>query len=258
MKLVIDPGHTGQSDPGAVAGGLREADVVLDVALRLRELLAGTPGFEVRLTRERNADPVQPWSQAADLAQRARTANAWGADAYLSIHVNAAENLQAHGVETYHHPEASETSRRLAQTVHRHLVPLFRADRGVRQADFAVLRLTRCPAVLVELGFVTNSEDRRQLADPAFRQRLAEALAAGLREGLGLPAPAPAGSGVAPAPILERPVTVAVGDRQVAGYVGSDGRTWVPVREIAEALGAQVEWRDGSVSIAVATKSKRR
>lgn len=249
MRLVIDPGHTGQTDPGAVAGGLREADAVLDVALRLREALAGIPGLEIRMTRERNVDPVQPWSQAADLAQRARTANAWGADAYLSIHVNAAGNPQAHGVETYHHPEASEASRRLAQAIHGHLVPLFRADRGVRQKDLAVLRLTRCPAVLVELGFITNPEDRKALADPAFRQRLAEALAAGLREGLHLPAPAPAGSGAVPAPALQRPVVVQVGDRRVPGYLGSDGRTWVPVRDVAEALGVRAEWREGVVEV---------
>lgn len=104
-------------------------------------------------------------------------------------------------------------------------MPLFRADRGVKQTDFAVLRLTRCPAVLVELGLITNAEDRRCLADPAFRRWLGEARAAGLREGLGLPAPVPVGSQAAPAPALNRPGAVQVGDKRIPGYLGSDGRT---------------------------------
>src|SRR5690606_40684222 len=68
---VFDPGHTGVTDPGAVAGGLREADVTLDVALKLRDLLAGVPGLEVRLTRDRHVDLATPYTQSADL--RART-----------------------------------------------------------------------------------------------------------------------------------------------------------------------------------------
>src|SRR5690606_5978285 len=64
--------------------------------------------------------------------------------------------------------------------------PLFRADRGVKTANFAVLRETKCPAVLVELGFITNDEDRKLLVDPSFRDRLADALAAGVKEALGI------------------------------------------------------------------------
>lgn len=186
MKLMLDPGHTGVTDPGAVAGGLREADVTLDVALKLRDLLAGTPGLEVRLTRDRHVDLATPYTQSADLRARTNMANQWKADFFLSIHVNAASNPEAHGVETYHHPQASERARRLAEVLHRHLVPLFAADRGVRQANFHVLRETRMPAVLVELGFITNPDDRARLALPSFRSQLAEALAAGLVDGLGL------------------------------------------------------------------------
>lgn len=248
FRLMIDPGHTGQSDPGAVAGGVREADVVLDVALRLRDELAGTPGLEIRLTRESAADPVKPWSQAADLSWRARMANVWGANAYVSLHLNAAQNTEAHGVETYHHPDASPAARRAAQVIQRHLAPLFRRDRGVKAANYAVLRETRCPAVLVEMGFVTNPDDRKQLSNPSFRQKLAEALAAGIREAFNLPAPVRTSSAT-PAPTLQRPVEVVVGNKKVVGYLASDSRTWVPVREIAETLGYGVEWKDGVVTL---------
>lgn len=245
-RIVIDPGHTGVTDPGAVAGGLREADITLDVALKLRDLLAGTPGLELRLTRDRHQDLTQPYSQATDLRARTDMANTWGADFYLSIHVNAATNPTAHGVETYIHHNASAESRRIAPIIHRHLVPLFAADRGVKQANFHVLRETRMPAVLVELGFITNDEDRARLVLPSFRAQLADALAAGLREALQLPQPEPVD---APAPVMQRPVTVMVGEQQLRGYLGSDGRTWAPVRDVAEALGAPVTWDDGKVVI---------
>ena len=186
MKLMLDPGHTGVTDPGAVAGGLREADVTLDVALKLRDLLAGAPGLEVRLTRDRHVDLATPYTQSADLRARTNMANKWPADFYLSIHVNAAANQEAQGVETYIHHNASAESRRIAPIIHRHLVPLFAANRGVKQANFHVLRETRMPAVLVELGFITNEADRKWLADEGYRRRLAEALAAGLVDGLGL------------------------------------------------------------------------
>lgn len=176
MRIVEDLGHTGVSDPGAVAPGIREADVNLDVGLRLFQKLKAVNGLEVRLTRDKHVDLAKPFSQAADLKIRTDMANAWQADLFLSIHCNAAANENAHGYETFIHVNASAESRRVGQIIHKHMAPLFRADRGLKTADFHVLRETRMPAVLVEMGFVTNAEDRAMLLDPDFRERLSESL----------------------------------------------------------------------------------
>src|SRR5690606_33324558 len=93
MNLMLDPGHGGH-DPGAVAHGLREKDLTLDIAQRIRHMLeAEYEGVEVRLTRESDTD--------VSLSQRARMANQWGADFFLSIHVNAGGGT---GWESYRFP----------------------------------------------------------------------------------------------------------------------------------------------------------
>ncbi len=183
---MIDPGHTGQTDPGVVAGGLHEADTVLDIALRLRERMAAVPGLQLRLTRELSRDLARPYSQRADLRVRTGLANAWPADFFLSLHVNGARRTGANGIETFTHIAGSAESRRVAAVVHEHLVPLWRTDRGLKRADFFVLRETTMPAVLVELGFLTNNEDRELLSDPAFRNRIVGALKHGLVEAFDL------------------------------------------------------------------------
>src|SRR5690606_26626632 len=143
------------------SGPLSEADLVLDVSLHLRDLLAVVPGLEVRLTRDAPRDLAPaPWKQANDLRVRTDMANAWPADYYLSIHINGHHTESAHGYETFIHEAASAESERVAKVIHRHLVPFFRADRGLKRANFHVLREIRMPAVLVELGFLSNSRDR--------------------------------------------------------------------------------------------------
>lgn len=201
MRVMIDPGHTGVSDPGAVSINIREADVTLDVALRLKGKLAGIPGLQLRLTREQNRDLATPYTQAADLTVRTNMANAWPADLFLSLHCNAAATDQAHGYETFVHNNASAESRRVAQIIHGHLAKLFRADRGLKTANFHVLRETRMPAVLVEMGFVTNRQDREQLQRPQFRQELADAIYVALLEAypdLRPPATPPPAAGLTP------------------------------------------------------------
>lgn len=207
MRVMIDPGHTGESDPGAVSGNVREADINLDVALRLTDKLAGIKGLQVRLTRDRHGDLAKPFSQGSDLAARSKMANAWPADLFLSIHCNAAASTEAHGYETYVHNNANAESRRVGRIIHERMAPLFRADRGLKTADFHVLRETQMPAVLVEMGFVTNADDREELRRSPFRQQLADALYAAIVEAYpdlraGNPALPPAGL----TPIMGAPV----------------------------------------------------
>lgn len=192
VRLLIDPGHTGVSDPGVVAAGVREADIVLDVALAMQGKLRGVAGLEVRLTREGSKDLAQPYTQKSDLQARVDMANAWPADFFLSLHVNAAREPRARGLETYTHPLASSEARRLAAVIHHYALPLVTPDRGLKQADFYVLRQTKMPSCLVELGFITNEAERALLSDPSFRLRVAESLARGVVAAFDLsPAPFP-------------------------------------------------------------------
>jgi N-acetylmuramoyl-L-alanine amidase len=169
MKIFIDPGHSGPREPGACAGDVSEAAVVLTiarlVAARLRER-----GHTVRLSRDGDIEDD-------GLAWRAELANAWGADIFLSIHANSAADPAAHGTEVWHYP-GSRPGRRLARRIQRAIVRrLGTADRGVKPATFTVLAATACPAVLIETAFLSNPVDRTLLADPARQADFAAAIA---------------------------------------------------------------------------------
>ena len=211
-RIVIDAGHGGK-DPGTSAGSLREKDVALDIARRLRDDLQGR-GFEVIMTRDK--DVFIP------LEQRAFIANSRAADLFVSIHVNAARNRNARGLETFYLNLATsddaaevaarenastgkvrfsdvpkllkqimnhtyvEESRELATTTQaaiarsilgREKHPL---NRGVKTAGFHVLLGAQMPAVLVEVGFVSNREEARQLRSSSHRTKLASAVADGI------------------------------------------------------------------------------
>jgi N-acetylmuramoyl-L-alanine amidase len=171
--VVIDPGHGGP-DPGAVGiGGLRETDVVLDVSLQVAQLLQAK-GVKVLLTRTSEVD--------VDLPPRVALANNNRADLFLSIHANALsmERPDVNGIETFFFE--SSRSRALAQAVQEQMLSISPGspDRGARAGRFFVIRRTVMPSALAEMGFVTGSLDSPRLADPAFRQRMALAIANGL------------------------------------------------------------------------------
>jgi len=172
MRICLDPGHSGPYEPGACAGGVSEADINLAMARLLGQELTAA-GHAVILTR---SGPI-----ASDgLKFRAELANQWEADVFLSLHCNAAATVAAKGVETFCFP-GSQMGRQLAGHIQQALSEAgYTLDRGVKEANFAVLRLTAMPAVLVECGFLTNEQDRAVLADPAGQQRIAAAVAAGL------------------------------------------------------------------------------
>ena len=208
---MIDAGHGGH-DPGASAHGIAEAELVLDVALRLETLLS-QQGMDVVLTR-RTDDYVS-------LDERTEIANRESADLFLSIHANASATATARGVETYFlnfalNPQAEAVaarenaasgrnmnslpsiikaitlnsklneSRDFAGSIQRALVRGMRPgnktirDLGVKQAPFVVLIGAAMPSVLAEISFVTNRQEARLLKTPAYRQRIAESLLAGI------------------------------------------------------------------------------
>jgi N-acetylmuramoyl-L-alanine amidase len=211
-RIVIDPGHGGH-DPGAQSRGSSEADVVLDIALRLEQLLTREPGVEVVLTRRTNV--------FVPLEERTAIANRQNADLFLSIHANASRNSKARGVETYFlnfasTPDAEavaarensasgrtmhslpdivkaitlnnklDESRDFATIVQREMVGhLSRAnkdlrDLGVKQAPFVVLIGAGMPSVLAEISFITHSQEGKLLKNKAYRQKIAEALYQGV------------------------------------------------------------------------------
>lgn len=171
MKIFIDPGHGGR-DPGAVGqGGLREKDVNLSVAKKVAKLME-EKGYEVILTRSEDA--------YVSLGERSKLANLHKASVFISIHCNAAENRDAQGAETFHYPTSVE-GKNLADLVQSELVLYTAAmDRGVKQANFHVLRETAMPAILVELAFISNEDEEHKLSKPNFQGAYALAISEGV------------------------------------------------------------------------------
>jgi N-acetylmuramoyl-L-alanine amidase len=210
-RVVLDAGHGGH-DPGARANGVSEAELTLDVALRLQKLLE-KQGVEVIMTR--STDVFIP------LEERTRIANRAEADLFLSIHANASRNSKAHGVETYFlnfatSPDAEavaarenagsvqsmhklpeivraitlnnkiDESRDFAEMVQKSMVRRLSTrnrnlrDIGVKQAPFVVLIGASMPSVLAEMSFVTNKQEAGLLKTGAYRQHIAEALLDGI------------------------------------------------------------------------------
>lgn len=176
MKVAIDPGHGG-SDPGAIgAAGSREADINLSIGVNLRSLLEAS-GCTVIMTRETDSDCAAYNADAyQELQARCYIANRHGADLYLSIHCNAAANVQANGSETWYY----DAGQVLAEGVQRELSRTGLTDRGIKQGSFYVLKHTDMPAVIVETGFLTNAQEEALLNDSEFQWGLAKALARGI------------------------------------------------------------------------------
>ena len=166
--------HTalGGSNPGAIAeSGLEEAFVTLDIGLRLGRILKSR-GYEVNYSRTEDV--------TVSLAQRARMANDWGADYFISIHCNSNENPVFKGTSTYCF-RLDTVAARLAQSVNTALVAAIDTlDLGIMTANFAVLRRTAMPANLVETAFLSNPEEAALLAEPVFRENCAVGIANGI------------------------------------------------------------------------------
>ena len=170
-RIVIDPGHGG-SDPGVVAGGACEADLMWDLAQRLEGRMAAT-GMEALLSRRATSCPED--------RDRARFANDAGADLYLSLHTDGSRSPFAQGIATYHfgtgNGTTSNVGEALAGIIQRELVARTgMLDCRAHPKTWELLRLTRMPAVRIEAGYLSNAADRARLLDPMFRDVLAEGI----------------------------------------------------------------------------------
>ncbi|WP_309110003.1 N-acetylmuramoyl-L-alanine amidase [Saccharothrix sp.] len=170
-RIIIDPGHGGE-DRGVVVGGVSEADVMLDLARLLEGKMAAT-GMEALLTRGPHNCP--------DESERARFANEAGADLILSLHSDGNKSPLANGVASFHYGTGNGTSstvgEALAGFIQRELVARTgMLDCGTHPKTWDMLRMTKCTAVRVEVGYLTNDQDRARLATPAFRDVVAEGI----------------------------------------------------------------------------------
>ena len=163
--VALDAGHGGR-DPGAIGPtGLREAEVVLDVAQRVRDLLS-QDGVRVLMIRDNDA--------TVELDDRTRMAREGGATVYVSIHANASTRAAVNGTETYY---LTPQSLALAQMIQDELgAVLGIPSRGIRTANFIVLRDNDVPSVLVETAYISHADDEAHLRDQEFRQEIAEAV----------------------------------------------------------------------------------
>lgn len=184
MKIFIDPGHGGP-DPGAKGNGVTEEVVNLNVSLELARLLRQA-GYDVMIYRTTSDENVLE-NKNADLSNRAQMANNWGADYFISIHTNSSQNPAAQGVEAYVY-RLGGASERLGKSITNAVATeLGSRNRGVMQANFAVLRRTNMPAVLVELGYLTNATEALNLNSPAWQRAVAGAIFQGIVNYTGRP-----------------------------------------------------------------------
>lgn len=182
VRIFLDAGHGG-TDSGAIGNGLHEADIVLKIVLKIRDYLkANYEDIEIMLSRESD--------DAVTLYTRTNQANKWGADAYVSVHVNSA-TASATGFETFIHPITGANTKALQNMMHAEILEQIKrdniVDRGKKQANFHVLRETDMSAILTENLFINSSSDSAKLKNDSFLDKLAKGHSLGLAKFFGLP-----------------------------------------------------------------------
>jgi N-acetylmuramoyl-L-alanine amidase len=170
-RIVIDPGHGG-ADAGVMAGNLREADIAWDLARRLEGRMKAT-GMEALISRGPNHSPSE--------ADRARFANEAGADLFLSLHNDRNQSPKAQGVASFHFGTGNGTTSTVGELLAGFIQREVAARTGMLDCrthykTWEIFTRTRCPAVRVEIGYLTNPDDARKLGDPAFRDIVAEGI----------------------------------------------------------------------------------
>ncbi len=166
IKIYIDQGHNPEApNTGAEGNGYREQDITYEVGVQLAQLLNQNPEFEARLSRPSRQTQLGT-SNASSLRARVNDANSWGADYFISIHTNASEAPSARGTEVLVYRSPSRAAE-LAEDVLEEIVDASGfPDRGVKQRPgLYVLRNTSMPAILIELGFISNQQEANLMAN---------------------------------------------------------------------------------------------
>jgi N-acetylmuramoyl-L-alanine amidase len=166
--VIIDAGHGGR-DLGAADSYVYEKHINLDVARRLERTLKEA-GFKTVMTRTTD--------EFIALSERSSRANRYRNAVFVSVHFNSAYRASAVGIETFYRTSSSENFAKYVQT--ELIANMGSTDRGVKTANFSVLRYTKHPAILIEGGFISNRTERGQMMDPQFRQVIADSIARGI------------------------------------------------------------------------------
>ncbi|MEK3966272.1 MULTISPECIES: N-acetylmuramoyl-L-alanine amidase [Paenibacillus] len=230
-KVWIDAGHGGK-DPGAVANGLKEKDIVLSVALEIKKRLeTNYDGVQVLLSRSTDV--------FLELKERTNLANKAGADILVSIHGNAGGG--SGGFETFRYIKASATSAALQNVLHSAIMDTLNKvavgviDRGQKADNLHMVRESKMPAVLTENLFLDVATDAAKLKKDVVIQAIIDGHVIGIAKYLGLKKKEE-GNQVN----RENKVAVFVNGKKVADGVLDNGTTYTPARAVAEALGATV------------------
>lgn len=172
--IVIDPGHGGQENTGVVGeGGLKEKDITLDIAKRLRRNLLEL-GSLVYTTRE--DDIYVSLKKRSDISNRLRP------DFFFSLHMNSFGNSSISGVEVYHYRGDKEGEIIANSIIEKISSNLNIINRGVKTADFYLLKEVKTSSIHIELGYMTNPEEEKRFAHESFREEIARAISEGIVE----------------------------------------------------------------------------
>lgn len=238
-KVFLDAGHGGK-DPGAIGNNLQEKDINLAVTLKVGEILIR---HEVEVMFSRATDVH------LELHERTQKANLTNSDILISIHCNSAENRTARGVETFHY-SGSERGAALARCIQDELIAtkLYSVNRGVKTANFHMIRASNMPGVLTELAFISNSDDAKILRDK--QEQLALAIAKGILTYLGI-------KYIDPKKEDSNKVKVNIKgkDYLLDGFL-KNGTNYVPIRAVAEALGYKVDWDNATKTVIIKLEGK--
>lgn len=183
--VMLDPGHGGY-DPGAITvKGVYEKEINLQIAQIVKEMLQPS-GIEVFLTREEDVDYVPDGvtgkitKKQIDLNKRIEMASNAKADVYVSLHVNSTATGQNSGAETFYHYK-SEEGKRLAALIQQELIKIPAMNQRVaKPGDFYVIKNTKMPAVIVEVGYLSSAKEQKKLQETWYQTQLARAIAKGI------------------------------------------------------------------------------
>lgn len=183
--IVVDPGHGG-FDPGAWRGDIKEKDITLQIAKKLQRHLSEA-GAMVVLLRENDDDlAADNFSgtvrerKRQDLANRVKKAREAKADLFISVHTNADPSPRWSGAQTFYNAK-SETSKMIAETIQDELTRILgNTTRKAKTGSYYIIDKTEMPAVIVEVGFISNAEEARLLTDSGYQNKVAYAIFSGI------------------------------------------------------------------------------